>query len=87
MSTTSTTRLSSKGQVVIPEAVRKKLGMKAGDVFYVMGEGDIVILKALSKPSLEDFDDVMSKARDQARAAGMKPRDIKRAVDETRSKR
>ena len=44
MAELATTRLSSKGQVVIPEDVRQRLGLKAGDQFIVVGEGDVVIL-------------------------------------------
>jgi len=31
----TTTTLSSKGQVVIPAAIRKQLGLKPGDTLYV----------------------------------------------------
>ena len=33
-----TTKMSSKGQVVIPESIRKHLGLKAGAQFVVVGE-------------------------------------------------
>ena len=45
MGTVATTRLSSKGQVVIPEEVRKALGLEVGAQFVVMGDGDTVVLK------------------------------------------
>ena len=43
METLATTRMSSKGQVVIPEAVRTRLGLEAGAQFVVVGEDDLVI--------------------------------------------
>ena len=49
----ATTKMSSKGQVVIPEDIRKKLGLKAGSQFVVVGEKDTVILKAILPPSME----------------------------------
>ena len=36
MSTLATTKMSSRGQVVIPEAVRNEMGLKAGDEFVVL---------------------------------------------------
>lgn len=39
------TRASSKGQVVIPARVRKKLGIKEGSLLAIAAEGDMVILK------------------------------------------
>ena len=39
MAELATTRLSSKGQVVIPEDVRQRLGLKAGDQFILKVSG------------------------------------------------
>jgi len=76
----ATTKMSSKGQVVIPEDIRKKLGLKAGSQFVVVGEKDTVILKAISPPSMEDFDRLIAKARKQAAKAGLKRSDIAAAI-------
>jgi len=84
MAELATTRLSSKGQVVIPEDVRQRLGLKAGDQFLVVGEGDVVILKTIAPPSMKDFDALVSRARSQARRAGMKPKDIAAAIKKVR---
>jgi AbrB family looped-hinge helix DNA binding protein len=87
MANISTTKMSSKGQVVIPEAIRKKLGLKSGDQFVVTGNKDIVILKSISPPSLDEFDDLISEARKQARKAGMKRSDIAAALARIRNKK
>ena len=84
MASVETTKMSSKGQIVIPEEVRNKLGLKTGDRFYVMGEDDVVILKTLSTPSMDEFDDLIKRARKQARTAGMKRSDIQSAIDKVR---
>jgi AbrB family looped-hinge helix DNA binding protein len=78
--------MSSKGQVVIPEAIRKRLGLKTGAQFVVVGDKDVVVLKAISPPSMEDFDALISEARSQAQKAGMKRSDITAAVARARSK-
>ncbi len=84
MSILSTTRMSSRGQVVIPEDVRNRIGLKSGDRFVVMGEKDVVILKAISSPSMREFDSIIRKCRKQARAAGMKRSDIAKAAKRAR---
>ena len=81
----ATTKMSSKGQVVIPEAIRKRLGFKAGVQFVVVGDKDVVILKAISPPSMDDFDALISQARKQARTAGMRRSDITAAIAKARS--
>ncbi len=83
----ATTKMSSKGQVVIPEEIRKRLGLKPGSRFVVVGQRDMVILKALSPPSMEHFDDLIAEARRQARRAGMKRADVSAAVERVRGKR
>jgi len=86
MSELATTKMSSKGQVVIPENIRKRLKLKAGDQFVVVGEKDVVILKAISPPSMEDFDEIIAEARRQARSSGMKRADIAAAVAKARGR-
>jgi AbrB family looped-hinge helix DNA binding protein len=82
----ATTKMSSKGQVVIPEGIRKRLGLKAGAQFVVVGDKDVVILKTISPPSMEDFDALISEARKQARKAGMKRSDIAAAIAKARNR-
>ena len=84
MSAVATTKLSSKGQVVIPEDVRKELGLEPGAQFVVMGEGDVVILKKIEAPDRQEFRALARKVRGQARRAGMKRSDVKKAVRATR---
>jgi AbrB family looped-hinge helix DNA binding protein len=79
--------MSSKGQVVIPEDIRKRLGLEAGSQFVVVAGKDAVILKTISQPSMDEFDSLIRKARRQARKAGMKQSDVKKAVTEVRGRR
>jgi len=87
MQALATTRMSSRGQVVIPEDVRNRLNLEAGAQFVVVGEDDVVILKTIKRPSMKDFDDLVGKARRQARASGMKRSDIARAIARVRGRR
>ena len=87
MDTLSTTRMSSKGQIVIPEAIRKKLNIQPGAQFIVVGEDDVVILKAITTPNMENFDKLIKEARQQARTAGLKRKDITDAVSKARGRK
>jgi AbrB family looped-hinge helix DNA binding protein len=86
MANVATTKMSSKGQVVIPENIRKRLNLKAGAQFVVVGEKDVVILKSISPPSLDEFDDLIAKARKKGKQAGIKKSDISGAVLKVRGK-
>ena len=80
----ATTKLSSRGQVVIPEEIRNNLGLSEGDQFLVIGEGDAVILKTITPPKLEEFQEVLSQARTEAKRAGNKKADLKSAIAKVR---
>lgn len=83
----ATTKMSSKGQVVIPEDIRKRLKLKAGSQFVVVGEDDVVILKAISPPSMEEFNALIGEARRQAKQTGLKKSDIAAAIARVRSRK
>jgi AbrB family looped-hinge helix DNA binding protein len=44
--TVSTAKLTEKFQITIPAAVRRRLGIKAGDVVYLLFESGQVVLRA-----------------------------------------
>ena len=80
------TRLSSKGQVVLPQAVRKRLRLKEGVRFVVIASGDTVILKRLEVPAGDQVRELLKASRDYAQRAGLTPKDIDKAIREVRSK-
>lgn len=84
MAAYATTKLSSRGQVVIPEEIRNNLGLSEGDQFLVIGEGDAVILKVITPPKLEEFHELLSQARTEAKRTGIKKADLKSAIAKVR---
>jgi AbrB family looped-hinge helix DNA binding protein len=87
MANVATTKMSSKGQVVIPEDIRKSLKLKAGAQFVVVGDKDVVILKSITPPSIDEFDELIAKARKKGGKAGLKRADIKEAIKKARGKK
>lgn len=87
MANVSTTKMSSKGQVVIPESIRKQLNLKVGAQFIVVAEKDVVILKNISPPPLDEFSDLIAEARKKGKQAGIKKRDISDAISKVRERK
>lgn len=52
------TKVSSKGQVVIPQKVRERLKIKEGETLAVSAENDLVVLKKVSNPLEEDLETI-----------------------------
>ena len=64
--------VSSRGQIVIPQSLRDKLKIRAGEKFVVIGEDNTIILKKLEMPSFRGFDKLLKKTRQFAKKKGIK---------------
>ncbi len=74
------TRMSSKGQVVIPEKIRKRMGLTGGSEFVVIESGGAIVFKAVSEPGGVGLKKRITRARAQAGKAGLKRSDIRKAI-------
>ena len=79
------TRVSEKGQVVIPSALRNQMKIKKSDQFLVFGEGNTIILKKIEKPAVKKtFDEVAKPIRRAAKKEGFSRSDLDRLIKEVR---
>jgi len=83
----STTKMSSKGQVVIPDEIRRRLKLKEGAHFVVLGDGDTVVLKRVAPPAVEDIRELLADAEKQAKQAGLTKTDVRKAIAEVRKRK
>lgn len=58
------TTMSEKGQVVIPQTLRKEMGLKAKTKMIVMRKGDIIVMKMLQIPDVKKEWDSIFKRMD-----------------------
>lgn len=54
-------KVSSKGQIVIPREVRKKLGVKGGDKLLVLTRNGDILLRKTEELSLNDIAEKIEK--------------------------
>jgi len=52
--------VSTKGQVVIPLAMREQLGLKSGSKLAVFCDGSRLLMKPISKPQVTAFADLIA---------------------------
>ena len=56
-------RLSSKGQLVIPYAVRRRLGLQPGTKMALLTDQKTILLKTLPAPELAAFGRMVTNSR------------------------
>jgi AbrB family looped-hinge helix DNA binding protein len=54
-------KVSSKGQIVIPREVRKKIGVKGGEKLLVLTHDGDILLRKTKKSSLDDISTRLNK--------------------------
>lgn len=78
------TTLGERGQIVIPQKLRKHLGMQPKTKFLVFGQGDLIILKRLTLPDVaKEWDKIFAVAAE----VGLTEADIEREVDAHRKRK
>lgn len=79
--------VSSKGQIVLPAALRKNLNIVTGDKLAVYCSGDVVMLKVLRFPELEEFKESLDEAKEWADTVGYKESDVNDIIKSVRRKK
>ena len=78
------TKASSKGQVVIPQAIREKLGIEEGTPFAVWSMGDEILFKKMVVPSKKTWEEVSAPFRAIAMERKITIDDINIAIQRAR---
>ena len=82
------TKMTSKGQVVIPQSLRQNKSIKEGEKFLVYDMGDSIVLKrakGLEKSkSMKEFEGVFASMWKTAKARGITTKDIENEIRDYR---
>lgn len=83
-----TTKMSSKGQIVIPQDIREEIKAKEGTIFAILSSNDTIILKKIETPSKEDLikdlKEIAKEGRRRLESKSIKERDIIDIVHKSR---
>ena len=69
------TRVSSRGQVVIPRDIREKTKLKEGEKLLAYSDKDTIVLKKISS-SVSDLEKLAAFGRQFAKKKGIKKSDV-----------
>lgn len=79
------TRMSSKGQIVVPKSLRDALGLEIGELFAMFGDDDTIILKKIDMPSKEDFDELLAWGEKYAKKKKITRKMLEKAISDVRA--
>ena len=79
--------VSSKGQISLPASIRKLLSIDKGDKLVAYTSGDVIMLKTLKLPTIEEFEKSMDEAQDWAASVGYEEQDVNDIIKSVRAKK
>ena len=78
------TKLSSKGQIVIPQDIREGMDLKPGTPFAVVKQDDTILLKRIELPKIKKWAEVTKSFREAAKKSRFTAEDLDRLIMEVR---
>ena len=79
--------MSSRGQIVLPVAIRKKLNLGEGSQFLVVTDNENILLKPVKEPSLDEFYSLIEQAQRTATQLGLTEEDINAEIKAMRAQK
>jgi len=76
--------MSTRGQMVVPKAIRKELGFRAGDTLLCRARGGELVVVRMDKERLEALEDLFAWGERRAKVLRLRKRDVQGWVDEVR---
>lgn len=76
--------VSSKGQISLPVSIRKRMSIDAGDKLVAYTAGDVIMLKAIKLPTVEEFEASLDEAQEWAASVGYEESDVNDIIKSVR---
>lgn len=80
------TKISSKGQVVIPLEIREKLNLVEGNLLVVSNNEDSICMKRLELPKIKSWKEATKPFKGAAKKANFSSDDLKNLIEESRAR-
>ena len=79
--------MSSRGQIVLPISIRRKLNLGEGSQFLVVTDDENILLKPVKEPSLDEFYSLIEQAQKTAAQLGLTEEEIHAEVKAMRAEK
>ncbi len=80
------TRISEKGQIVIPSSLRREMNINKSDKFLVFGENNTIILKKIEQSVFKkSFKEIADPLQKMAKQSGLTKKDLEKTIRDVRN--
>ncbi|MBI1971684.1 MAG: AbrB/MazE/SpoVT family DNA-binding domain-containing protein [Candidatus Aenigmarchaeota archaeon] len=80
------TKMSSKGQVVIPLGIRKELELKEGTPLAVVAKDNAILLKKVEMPAVRNWEEATRPFKGASRRSHFTQEDLEKLIADARKK-
>lgn len=80
----SITKVSSRGQVVIPSEIREKMNLEEGNLLMILDNDGSICLKKVELPKIKSWEEVTKPFKEAAKKAGFTKEDLDRVIEESK---
>jgi len=78
------TKISSKGQVVIPSEIREKMNLEVGNLLIISDSDDSICMKKIELPKIKSWKEATKPFREAAKKSNFTNDDLKKLIEESR---
>lgn len=78
------TKMSSKGQIVIPSEIRERMNLEEGNLLIVSDSNDSICLKKIELHKIKSWDEATKPFRAAAKKSGFTKEDLDKVILETK---
>lgn len=80
----SITKVSSRGQVVIPSEIREKMNLEEGNLLMILDNDGSICLKKVELPKIKSWEEVTKPFKEAAKKSGFTKEDLDRVIEESK---
>ncbi len=78
------TKISSKGQIVIPAEIREKMNLEEGNLLIISDNNDSICMKKIELPKIKSWKEITKPFREAAKKSNFSNEDLKKLIAESR---
>jgi antitoxin PrlF len=78
------TKISSKGQIVIPLEIREKMRLEEGNLLIISNSDDSICMKKIELPKIKSWKEATKPFRDAAKKSNFSNEDLNKLIEESR---